>query len=369
MISLYAWLAQWDNKVFLQWLFKLNNLVQAGSGARQICCFGLNPHVVWEMTNECNLKCIHCHTSGGETSSDELTQEEGRALINQVASLDIRTFVFSGGEPLLREDLFDLIAYARWKRLNVFVATNGTLITKQTAKLLRKYNVGAVIGLDGMNPEIHDSVRGAKGVFDEVVEGINNCVSENIYLHLNIFVSKLNFNEVERIIDYGNGRGVFSYFIYNFVPMGRGEKIKNQSLEGDDFKALLDLILHKQHQAKSIIIPVASPEYWAYMLQKRNIHDEKVINFLSRFLGGCLAGKGFMYIKPNGDVWACPFIPVSTGNVRREEIHDIYENLQKVPLSCAKHNTDCKNCKYEPICGGCKTRIDSKERCLFYQAT
>jgi radical SAM protein with 4Fe4S-binding SPASM domain len=206
-------------------------------------------------------------------------------------------------------------------------------------------------------------------VFDEVVEGINNCVAENIDLHLNIFVAKLNFNEVERIIDYGNGRGVFSYFIYNFVPMGRGEKIKNQSLEGDDFKALLDLILHKQHQAKSIIIPVASPEYWAYMLQKRNIHDEKVINFLSRFLGGCLAGKGFMYIKPNGDVWACPFIPVSTGNVRREEIHDIYENLQKVPLSCAKHNTDCKNCKYEPICGGCKTRIDSKERCLFYQAT
>lgn len=290
-------------------------------------------------------------------------------MIDQVASLGIRTFVFSGGEPLLREDLFDLIAHARSKKLSVFIATNGTLITKQTAKLLRKYNVGAVIGLDGMNPEIHDSVRGAKGVFEQVIKGINNCLAEDIYTHLNIFVSKLNFNEVERIIDFGNERGVFSYFIYNFVPVGRGENIKNQSLEGHDFKALLDLIFEKQRQSKSIIIPVAAPEYWAYMLQRRKIYNEKAINFLSRFFGGCLAGKGFMYIKSDGDVWACPFIPVSKGNVRREKIYGIYEKLQKVSLNCVKNNTGCNNCKYQPVCGGCKTRIGNKENCLFYQAS
>lgn len=110
-------------------------------------------------------------------------------------TFSIRTFVFTGGEPLLREDLFELIAYAKSRGFAVFIATNGTLITKEVAKLLRKYNVGVVIGLDGMNPEVHDSIRGVEGAYDAVIAGIGNCIAEN-------------------------------YFIYNFIPFGRGEEIQ-----------------------------------------------------------------------------------------------------------------------------------------------
>jgi len=361
MVLLYAVLVGWNKKAFLHWLLQLKNLIHAGAGAKQICCFGLNPHVVWEMTSRCNLKCIHCHAFGGEASYDELSKEEAMALIDQIASLDIRSFVFTGGEPLLREDLFELIEYAKSIGFTVFIATNGTLITKEVAKLLREFDVGVVIGLDAMNPEIHDRIRGVEGAYDAVIEGIENCIAENLYLHLNIVASRPNFAEIERIIDYGTEIGVYSYFIYRFVPFGRGEEIQDYELRRDDFKALLDLILEKQREVGAIIIPVASPEYWAYMLQRRGIHSRKLINFLGHFFGGCLAGKGMMYIKPNGDVWACPFLLTQVGNVKKERIDRIWENLEK--SGYASGDSDCNGCVYAKVCGGCKTRIGENWSC------
>ena len=177
------------------------------------------------MTSRCNLKCVHCHAFGGE--------------------------------PLLREDLFDLIAYAKSTGFTVFIATNGTLITKEVAKLLREFDVGVVIGVDAMNPEIHDCIRGVEGAYDAVMEGIENCIAENLYLHLNIVASRPNFDEIEKIIDYSDKIGVYSYFIYNFVPFGRGEEIRDYELGEEDFKALLDLIHEKQREVRAIIIPVA----------------------------------------------------------------------------------------------------------------
>ncbi|MHC1611124.1 MAG: radical SAM protein [Candidatus Methanospirareceae archaeon] len=354
-IMSYAWITGWKRSAFLRWAVQFRNLLHAGAGVRQICCFGVNPHVVWEMTGRCNLKCVHCHAFGGEPSTeDELTTEEGRALIDQIAALDIRTFVFTGGEPLLREDIFELIAYARSKKLAVFIATNGTLITKGVAKLLRRYNVGVVIGLDGMNPKVHDSIRGVEGAYDAVIGGIENCIAEKLYLHLNIVASRRNLDEIERIIDYGDKIGVYSYFIYNFVPFGRGEEIRDYALGKDDFKALLDLILDKQREVRAIIIPVASPEYWAYALQCRGIHSRRVINFLGHLIGGCSAGKGMMYVKPNGDVWACPFLPVRVGNVREESVDRIWENLRALKF---EHDENCHKCEYARVCGGCKARM------------
>jgi len=359
-IALYAWLTGWNKRAFLRWATRLQNLIHAGAGAKQICCFGVNPHVVWEMTSRCNLKCIHCHAFGGEPSLDELSKEEGIALIDQIALLDIRTFVFTGGEPLLREDLFELIAYAKSRGFTLFIATNGTLITKGVAKLLRAYNVGVVIGLDGMNPEVHDAIRGVGGAYDAVVAGIEHCIAENLYVHLNIVASKRNFDEIERIIDYGDTIGVYSYFIYNFVPFGRGEAICDDELERDDCKALLDLLVQKQREVSAILIPVATPEYWAYTLHRRGLRSKRLIRFLGQFVGGCLADKGMVYIKPNGDVWACPFLPVQVGNVRKERVGEIWNNLQA--LRCTYRQNECNDCEYARVCGGCKSRMMCGDR-------
>ncbi|RZN36363.1 MAG: radical SAM protein [Methanophagales archaeon ANME-1-THS] len=365
-IMVYAWLTGWRKRAFIRWAFQLQNLIHAGAGAKQICCFGVNPHVVWEMTSRCNLKCIHCHAFGGEPSVDELTKEEGRALIDQIASLAIRTFVFSGGEPLLREDLFELIAYARSKGLTVFIATNGTLISKPIAKLLRRYDVGVVIGLDSMNHEVHDTIRGVEGAYQAVIAGIKHCIAEQLYVHLNIVASRRNLGEIERIIDYGATIGVYSYFIYNFVPCGRGEAIRADALENDDLNALLALLIRKQREVNAILIPVAAPEYWAYALQRHGLRSRRLIKFLGQFIGGCLADKGMVYIKPNGAVWACPFLPIPVGNVRNERFGDLWANLKALRLSYARRANVCTGCDYAQVCGGCKSRMisgDSRYTC------
>ncbi len=356
MILLYAWLTGWHIHAFLRWLSQLKNVLHAGAGARQIGCFGLNPHVVWEMTDRCNLKCVHCHAFGGEAATyDELSKEEGMALIDQVAASGIRSFVFTGGEPLLRDDLFELIEYAKSLGLTVFIATNGTLITDEVAKLLRQFDVGVVIGLDAMDPAIHDSIRGVEGAFDAVISGIEHCVAANLYLHLNIVASVPNFAELARIIEYGDKIGVYSYFIYRFVPFGRGAEWRDSELGKEDFGTLLDLILKKQREVHAILIPVAAPEYWAYVLQSRGIQNRRLIRFLGRFFGGCLAGQGMLYVKPNGDVWACPFLSQPAGNVRTERLDKIRANLGALS-EMTKSGSDCNGCDYEPVCGGCKTR-------------
>ncbi len=354
-IILYAWLTNWNKIAFIRWITQLKNLLHAGAGMNKIRCFGVDPHVVWEMTGRCNLRCVHCHAFGGEAAYDELTKDEGMALIDNVAASGITTFVFTGGEPLLRADLFDLIAHARSKGLNIFLATNGTLITREVAKQLRRFNVGVVIGLDSMKPGVHDAIRGVKGAYDAVIAGIENCIAEGLYLHLNIVASRRNFDDIERVIDYGNRIGVYSYFIYNFVPCGRGETVSDYALDDAGFKALLELILRKQRETRAILIPVAAPEYWAYVLHKRGIHNRMLIRFFSHFLGGCIAGEGMMYIKPNGDVWACPFLPFSVGgNVRRDSIEEIRNNLH------AFSHKSCE-CAYKDVCGGCKARMSMRQ--------
>jgi len=307
------------------------------------------------MTGSCNLKCIHCHAFGGEATYDELSTEEGMRLIDRIAASGIRTFVFSGGEPLLREDLFALIAYAKSKRFNVFIATNGTLITREVAKLLKAFDVGVVIGLDGANPETHDAIRGVEGAYDAVIAGIEHCTAEKLYLHVNIVASRLNFDEIERIIDYGDSLGAYSYFVYNFVPCGRGETARDTTLDHEEFNALLDLLLKKQRDVRGIIIPVAAPEYWAYALHRRGIHRRRIIQFIGQFSGGCLAEKGMVYIKPDGKVWACPFLPVQVGNVRKERVDTILDNLRAFTFS--RGDNECAGCDYVQVCGGCKARM------------
>lgn len=356
-IVLYAWLMRWRPRPFLRWAGQFDHILHAGTGARQICCFGVNPHVVWEMTSRCNLQCIHCHAFGGVESPTELTTAEGKAVIDQVAASAIRTFVFSGGEPLLREDLFELIAYAHARRLKVFLATNGTLITEEVAKRLNQFKVGVVIGLDGMSPATHDAIRGVHGAYDAVMAGIANCVAEGLYLHLNIVASRRNIGEIERLLGYGARLGIYSYFIYLFVPLGRGEQVRDDALDSRERAALLELLLLKQREMNAILIPVAMPEYWAYALHQRGIRHGRLIRLVGQFLGGCLAGKGMVYLKPNGDVWPCPFLPIPAGNMRHEPLHRIVDRLVTSTVHGAQGDRNCTRCAYTPVCGGCKARL------------
>jgi radical SAM protein with 4Fe4S-binding SPASM domain len=177
---------------------------------------------------------------------------------------------------------------------------------------------------------------------------------------LNIVASKRNCEEVERIIEYGDRIGVYSYFIYLFVPVGRGETVRTDALDPAERRAILELLLQKQREVRAILIPVAALEYWAYALQSRGLRNGRLIRLLGQFLGGCLADKGMVYIKPNGDVWPCPFLPLTAGNVRRDPIKRILDLLGPSGIARDQSDRECTRCAYAAVCGGCKTRMKIK---------
>jgi len=355
LMFVYAWVAGWKPRAFVKWLSHWQHLRHAGAGAGEIGCFGPSPHLVWEATSHCNLRCAHCHAYGGETVTDELTTAEAKNLLCQVRASNIRSFVFSGGEPFLREDLFELIAYARGIGLNLFIATNGVLITPEIARRLKEYDVAVVIGIDAMKAEIHERIRGVPGCFEAMMAGIRNSAQAGLYFHFNIVATKINLDEVARIIDFGNSIGAFSYFIYNFVALGRGEQVEEYKLSQQENRQLLEIIRDNQRKSSTIIIPVAFPEYWAYLVEKRAIKSRRMVNFLSHFLGGCEAGRGMTYIKPNGDVWACPFLCDTVGNIREASLVEIQRRLASFRLE--QNCPECQPCLFQPLCGGCKARM------------
>lgn len=362
LITSYAALAGWRAAPFLRWALQWRNLTLAGGAADRIGCFGPGPHVVWEATQRCNLRCAHCHAHGGARSADgELTTAEARELIRQVAQSGVRTFVFSGGEPLLRRDLFDLLEFARSVGLRLFLATNGLLVDEDAARRLRELQVGVVIGLDAMEPAIHDEIRGLPGAWEGATRSVELCAREGLYFHLNVVATGANLEEVDRVIAYGDRLGAYSHFVYRFVPMGRGSEAAELDLGAEEQASLCETLIARQRDARGIIIPVALPEHWAHLLMRRGIRHPRVVRALSGLFPGCQAGTGMTYIKPNGDVWACPFYPADVGNVRDRELGALREEL--AGRMAEERRAAATTCAWEPVCGGCRARSTSSSAC------
>jgi len=189
-----------------------------------------------------------------------------------------------------------------------------------------------------------------------------NCARVKLYLHFNIVATRVNLQEVVKVIDYGNQLGAFSFFIYRFVPIGRGEDVKQWELDHEQSLQLMQTVLGKQRTSRAFIIPVGFPEYWAYAAKERNIKSQRLTSSLGRYFGGCQAGRGMTYIKPDGDVWACPFLPTAVANIRKKSFPDIRGLLSRYRDSLSAPN--CISCYLRPVCGGCKARPDDIASCF-----
>ena len=161
------------------------------------------------------------------------------------------------------------------------------------------------------------------------------------------------------LIDFADGCGAGIMLMYQFVAVGRGEKIEKATLKKSANKYLSKLIAAKQKIAKTIIEPVAGPQYWPYILEKNGIRDGSLLKLAGNFFHGCAAGRGFVYIKANGDVWPCPFVEVNAGNIRNKSFREIYEDapvFQNLRRREDKLKGVCSECNYKTVCGGCRGR-------------
>ena len=314
-----SWLTNW--KKMPTWVLNYGiRCLPGAAGSKGMGCIGFPSHPVWEMTSSCNLSCIHCHTHGGKEFKNELNTEEGKLLIRQLAEIkEFQMMAYTGGEPLVREDLFELLAFSKSLGFTNTLATNATLVDDSIAYKLKRNGlaIGAV-SLDGIKASTHDKIRGKSGAFDDALRGIRSLHKAGILLHINITAMNYNIDEIRQLLDLIDELNTGILLMYQLVPVGRGKKIENASLDLSNNERLIKLISSAQKYSKAIIEPVAGPQYWAYLLQQKGISEGLFLKLAEKVFHGCTAGRGFVYIKPDGSVWPCPFIEVSCGNIREK---------------------------------------------------
>jgi AdoMet-dependent heme synthase len=354
-LGYHGWLTHWRG--LPRWMLKGKKILTTAAGATAIGCTGYPFHIVWEVTTRCNLNCIHCYASSVDSPQAELSTVEGKKLLDQIAAVEkIRMIVITGGEPLLRKDIFELIEYAGKLGFRVIFSTNGTLLTPDMAKDLAKLGVANFsISLDGYTQQCHESIRRIPGCFNQAINGIKAAAQTKACVQVNFTAMQENLAELPGLIDMAEELKSDIIMVFQTIPP-RTERGAHE-LNGEQQAYLMETIAQKQKKTQALIIPVCSPEYWAWLTENRQNPLEKLIQ--RKAFSGCGAGSGFSYIRFDGDVWPCNFIPTAAGNVRKTPFQEIWNNSpvlqefrgRKQPLKGV-----CGDCSQQDICGGCRGR-------------
>jgi len=356
----FKYLVGW--KGFAPWLFRHSmESLPIAAGAIGMGCIGYPNHPAWEVTNACNLNCIHCHARSDKPPKDELTTYEAKRLIDEFASIDeFRMLVYTGGEPLVRGDIFDLLHHSKKAGLANVIATNGTLITEDMAFRLKDAGVvAAAVSLDSPRKDVHNYIRQNDKAYELAMRGISALKNAGIALQINVTAMKYNFDDLGELIDIADGMGSAIMLMYQLVPVGRGNSIEDASLKAEDNERLLKLLKEKQADISTVVEPVAGPQYWPYLMESKGLTNGAWLSMAEKVFHGCAAGRGFVYVKANGDVWPCPFVEVKAGNVREDSFARIWRDSKVFRDLRNREQTlkgNCGECKYRTICGGCRGR-------------
>ncbi|MCF8079837.1 MAG: 12,18-didecarboxysiroheme deacetylase [Desulfobacterales bacterium] len=325
------------------------------------------PVVVWNATQKCNLKCVHCYAHATDVSTeDELTTEEGRALIDDLAGYGVPVLLFSGGEPLVRKDLPELAAYAVEKGMRAVISTNGTLITPAVARTLKEIGLSYVgISLDGMR-EVNDRFRGVKGAFDKAVEGIENSRAAGIKVGLRFTINKANAAEIPGIFDLLEEKDVPRVCFYHLVYAGRGSNLVEQDLTHEETRKAVDLIiertrdLHQRGKPKEVLTVDnhADGPYVYLRLLEEDPERAKEVYELLQMNEGNSTGRGIGCVSWNGDVHPDQFWRhYSFGNVRKRPFSEIWSDTSDPLMARLKDKKPhvkgrCASCRWLDICAG-----------------
>ena len=305
--------------------------------------------ISWNTTQACNISCLHCYRDAGDCLRDELTTDEGKRLLDDAFACGFRIFVFSGGEPLLRPDLLELIAYARSIGLRPVLGTNGILLTPEKVAELKQAGLAAAgISVDSVSPERHDWFRQSAGAWAATVEGMRVCRESGLPFQVHTTVMDWNETEVLAITDKAIEWGAVAHHVFFLVPTGRGDNIKDRSLPVERQEALLSDILDKQRQVSIELKPTCAPQFMRIAAQK---------DIPMRFSKGCIAGTAYCVILPNGDLQPCPYFPLKAGNVRDGGFAKLWrESPLFLELRTSRLGGQCGCCGYQNVCGGCRAR-------------
>lgn len=305
--------------------------------------------VSWNTTNACNLYCAHCYRGSGEEAAGELTTAEGMTLIEDIARAGFQIMIFSGGEPLLRPDILELIRHAREVGLRPVLGTNGTLLSLETARALQDAGLMAAgISLDSLDAAAHDRLRSQQGAWQAAVNGMQHCCAVGLPFQIHTTVMDWNEAEITQITDFAVEIGARAHHIFFLVPTGRGEDIEGQALERHAYENVLTRIMSKAKNVSIEVKPTCAPQF---------IRVADQVGHKQRFAKGCLAGTSYCIISPRGDVQPCAYLDLPLGNVRDLPFDRIWaENETLARLRTRDYSGSCGDCHYSDRCGGCRAR-------------
>ena len=324
------------------------------------------PVVVWNITRACNLRCMHCYANAKDGSDDRITHSDAKRIIDDLSDFGVPVLLFSGGEPLLREDIIELIRYAVKKGIRAVLSTNGTLITEDMAERLRDAGISYVgISLDGLE-EINDRFRGVKGAFKKAMEGIENCKKKGIKVGLRFTINRFNASEVPKIFDLSEKEGIDRICFYHLVYSGRGSSLIKDDLSHEETRKIVDLIIDKTKELydkgiKKEVLTVDNhadgPYLYLRMLREGNPRAKDVLELL-KMNGGNSSGNGIGCISWDGNVHADQFWRhYSFGNVLERPFSEIWIDTSDPLMAKLKNKKRyvkgrCSVCKWLDICGG-----------------
>ncbi len=322
--------------------------------------------IAWEITRRCNLHCVHCRSSSELEikGHPDFTFDEACRIIDDIASFAAPVVVLSGGEPLLRDDVFDIASYGTGKGLRMCLATNGTLVTPDICARIKEAGIKMVsLSLDGSTPDIHDNFRQQPGAFEGTVNAARLFRENGIDFLINSSFTKRNQEDIGNVYRLARQLGATAWYMFMIVPTGRGEDIMEELVTPEDYEGILAWHYDMEKKEDQLLVrPTCAPHYYRLRLQKAKEEGEKVehrsLKFSTGGSKGCLAGQLIVLIDVDGNVLPCSYFPLAAGNIRERSMKEIWEDspLFKELRDFDGYKGKCGVCEYIRICGGCRAR-------------
>ena len=322
--------------------------------------------IAWEITRRCNLRCVHCRSSS-ETevkAHPDFPTEEAFRVIDDINSYAKPVIVLSGGEPLMRKDVFEIAQYGTDKGLRMCLATNGTLVNDEVCRKIKDSGIRIVsLSLDGSEERVHDDFRGQQNAFAGTIRAAGLFRKHGIEFIINSSFTKRNQEEIPKVYALAKKLGATAWYMFMIVPTGRGEEIMNELISKEDYEEILNWHYQMEKDEKDILVrPTCAPHYYRIVLQKSKEEGSKferrTLKFSTGGSKGCIAGQVIALIDVDGNVLPCSYFPKPAGNIRTQSFKDIWENslLFKELRDFKKYKGKCGSCEYVTVCGGCRAR-------------
>ncbi|MBP7516418.1 MAG: radical SAM protein [Desulfobulbus sp.] len=322
--------------------------------------------IAWEITRRCNLRCVHCRSSSQleVEGHPDFSLDEAKRVLDDIHSYASPVVVLSGGEPLLRPDVFDIARYGTALGLRMCLATNGSLVTADTCRQITESGIRMVsLSLDGSTAAVHDDFRNQPGAFDGVMNAIRLFNAHNIDFLVNSSFTKRNQDEAPKIHQLVKSLGATAWYLFMIVPTGRGEEIMAELIPPDEYEAMLNWHYDMEKEEDELLVrPTCAPQYYRVVLQRAKQEGERfkrrTLKFSTGGSKGCLAGQLICMIDVDGNVLPCSYFPLPAGNIRHQSFREIWEEspLFLEMRDFAGYKDHCGRCEYLNVCGGCRAR-------------